>query len=159
VPTVLQQHNISDEIRSLSTMDRHDYVDVFSITTSAAEDWSPEQWARAGVDFAAGLAGQFIWRVLLGLRLDRRSSPDNVAGWKVVDRGDGLIVLEAASWFLTAQVVVRVGDGQVTIATFIRYDRAIGALVWSPLSIGHRRAAPGLLRQAVRILTFEGIAT
>src|SRR5207244_3389798 len=142
--TILQQHDISDEIRSLGTMDSHDYVDVFTITTTAAGDWSPEQWARAAVDFAAGVAGQFVWRVLLGLRLERRSTPDDVAGWTIVGRGDGLVVLEAASWFLTAQIVVRVGDGQVSVATFIRYDRLVAALVWPPLSVGHRRAMPGL---------------
>ena len=53
-------------------------------TTSAAADRSPEQWARAGVEYAVGLAGQFVWRVVLGLRLERRSSPDHVGGWKIV---------------------------------------------------------------------------
>jgi predicted oxidoreductase len=159
MPTVLQQYDVPDAIRSLTTMATHDYVDVFTVTTSAAQDWSPEHWARAGLDFAAGLAGQFVWRVLLGLRLERRSSPDYVAGWKIVGRDDSEVVLEAASWFLTAQIVVRVGDGQVSVATFIRYDRPIAGLVWPPLSVGHRRAMPGLLRQAARILTFEGIAT
>jgi len=157
--TVLQQCDVPEAIRSLSTMPSHDYVDAFTVTTSAAEDWSPEQWARAGVDFAAGLAGQFVWRAVLGLRLDRRSSADHVAGWKIVGRGDRVVVLEAASRLLTAQIAVSVGDGQVTVATFIRYDRPIAALVWAPLSVGHRRAVPGLLRQAARILTFEGIAT
>jgi len=159
VPTVLQQRNVPEAIRSLTTMASHDYVDVFTVTTSAAEDWSPAQWARAGVDFAAGLAGQFVWRILLGLRLERRSSPDYVAGWKIVGRGDSVVVLEATSRFLTAQIVVRVGDGQVSVATFIRYDRLIAAFIWPPLSVGHRRAMPGLLRQAVRILTFEGVPT
>jgi predicted oxidoreductase len=157
--TVLQEHAVSERVRSLTTLASHDYVDAFTVTTSAAEDWSAAQWARAAVDFAAGLAGQFVWRVLLGLRLEPRSSPDYVAGWRVVGRDDSEVVLEAASWFLTAQIVVRVGDGQVTVGTFIRYDRLIAALIWPPLSVGHRRAMPGLLRQAVRILTFEGIAS
>jgi hypothetical protein len=139
-------------------MATHDYVDLFTLTTSAAVGGSPEQWARAGVEDAAGLAGQFVWRVLLGLRLERRSSPNHVAGWKIVRRADSWIVLEAASWFLTAQIVVQVGDGKVSVATFIRYDRPIAALVWAPLSAGHRRAMPGLLRQAARRLV-EGMAT
>ncbi len=156
MPTVLEQRNVPEAIRSLSTLASHDYVDLFTVTTSAAEDWSPEQWARAGIDYAAGLAGQFVWRVLLGLRLERRPQPDYLAGWRIVSRGDNRIVLEAASWLLTAQIVVQVGAGQVSVATFIRYDRAMAAIVWLPLSVGHRRAMPGLLRQAVRILTLKG---
>jgi hypothetical protein len=136
-------------------MASHNYVDVFTVTTGSAEDRSPEHWARAGVDYAAGVAGQFVWRVLLGLRLEGRSSPDHVAGWRIVHRGDSRIVLEAASWFLTAQIAVQVGDGQVSVATFIRYDRSIAALIWRPLSAGHRRAMPGLLRQTARLLDWK----
>jgi hypothetical protein len=157
---VVQERSIPEPVLSLSTMASHDYVDLFTVTTSAAEDGSAEEWARAGVDDAAGHAGQFVWRVLLGLRLERRSSPGCVAGWKIVGRGDSHIVLEAASWCLTAQIVVDVGDGVVSIATFIRYDRPIAALVWLPLSAGHRQAMPGLLRRAARLIaSTRGTAT
>lgn len=36
----------------------------------------------------------------------------------------------------------------MSLATFQRYDRRAGALVWSVLSAVHRRMAPGLLRAA-----------
>ncbi len=150
MPTVRQQRNVPEAVRSLSTLAKQDYVDLFTVTTSVAGDGSPEQWARAGVDHAAGVAGQFIWRVLLGLRLEGGSSPEHVAGWKIVDRGEGSIVLEASSWFLTAQLVVQVGDGEVSVATFIRYDRPIATVIWTPLSAGHRQAMPGFLRSAVK---------
>ena len=155
---VEQQHNVPETVRSLSTLAKQDYLDLFTVTAGAAADGSPEHWARAGIDDAAGLAGQLIWRVLLGLRLERRPSPDHVAGWKIVDRGDSWIVLEAASWFLTAQIVVQVGDGQVSVATFIRYDRPVAALVWPPLSACHRQAMPGLLRHAAKVMGSRGIA-
>jgi hypothetical protein len=157
--TILQQRHVPETVRSLSTMASHDYVDLFTVTTSAARDDSPERWARAGVDQAAGQAGQFVWRVLLGLRLEARPSRDLVAGWKIAGRGESHIVLEAASWCLTAQIVVLVGEGEVSVATFIRYDRPIAAFVWLPLSVGHRRAMPGLLRRAARILASKrGVA-
>lgn len=147
---VFEQPDVPETILSLSKLDRPDYVDLFAVTTSEAGKRSPEQWARDAIEDAVGLGGQFVWRVLLGLRLERRSSPDHVGGWKIAARGDRCIRLEAASWFLTAHIVVQVDDGQVSVATFIRYDRPIAALVWPPLSIGHRRAMPGLLRHAVR---------
>jgi len=150
VPTVFQQPNIPEAIRSLSTLTSPDYVDLFTITTDGAAGRSPEQWARAGVEDAAGLAGQFVWRVLCGLRLARRPSPDYVGGWKIADRGDSWIRLEAVSWFMTVQLVVQVDDAQLSVATFIRYESPMASLVWPPLSAGHRSAMPGLLRQAVR---------
>ncbi len=156
--TVLEQGYVPETIRSLSTLAKQDYADLFTLTPGAAADKSPEEWARAGVDDAAGLAGQFVWRVLLGLRLERRPSRDHVAGWKIVDRGGSWIVLEAASWFLTAQIAFQVGDEQVSVATFIRYDRPVAALVWPPLSVGHRQAMPGLLRHAAKVISAKGIA-
>jgi|GEM_PF-672251 len=150
VPTVRQQRNVPEAIRSLSTMANPNYVDLFTATTPTAQDRSPEQWARAGLESAAGAGGQFVWRVLLGLRLERRPSPDYVAGWKIADRDDRWIRLEAASWFLTAHIVIQVDDRQVSATTFIRYDRPVAALVWPQLSIGHRKAMPRLLRHAVR---------
>ena len=156
--TVVEQRNVPETVRSLSTLAKQDYVDLFTVTADAAADRSPERWAHAGVDDAAGLAGQFVWRVLLGLRLERRPSPDHVAGWKIVDRHDSWIVLEAASWFLTAQIVFQVEDGQVSVATFIRYDGPVAALVWPPLSVGHRQAMPGLLRHAAKVMASRGIA-
>lgn len=153
MPTVIQQRNVPEAIRSLSTLAPPDYVDLFTVTTSGAAGRSPEQWARAGLEDAAGLQGQFVWRVLLGLRLERRPSQGHVAGWKIADRGGNWLRLEAASWFLTAHVVVQVDDGQSSVATFIRYDRPIAAFIWPPLSAFHRKAMPGLLRHAARALS------
>ena len=150
VPVVVQQRGVPAAIRSLTTITRPDYVDVFTVTTSNAADASAEQWARAGIEEGAGEAGQFVWRVLLGLRLERRPSWDRVGGWKITDRGDRWIRLEATSWVLTAHLVVHADDREVTVATFIRYDRPFAAVVWAPLSVGHRKAMPGLLRRAVR---------
>ena len=150
VPLVVQQRDVPVAIRSLTPIACPDYVDVFTVITSQAAGASAEQWARAGIEEAAGDAGQFVWRVLLGLRLERQPSLDRVGGWKIADRGDSWIRLEAASWFLTAHLVVHADDREVTVATFIRYDRPLAALVWAPLSVGHRKAMPGLLRRAVR---------
>lgn len=148
---VLQERSVPGAIRSLSTLARPDYVDLFTVTTSEAEGVSPERWARATVE-AAGIGGQFVWRVLCGLRLERRTSPDYVGGWKIADRGDSWIRLEAASWFMTAHLVLKIGEGRLSVATFIRYDRPVAALVWPPLSAGHRFLMPGLLRHTVSVM-------
>lgn len=148
--TVRQQHDIPQAVRALSPTDP-DYIDVFTLITHDASHRSPEQWARAAFEDVAGLQGQFIWRVLLGLRLQRRASPDHVAGWRIADRSDRGIRLEAHSWMLTGHLVVQVDDEQVSLATIVRYDRPIAARIWSPLSSVHRRLAPGLLRDAHKV--------
>jgi hypothetical protein len=150
--TVQQQHDVPEATRALSTIADPDYVDLFTITTSDAAEWSPEQWARAAFEDVAGLKGQIIFRVLLGLRLKWRPSPAYVAGWRIADRGENWLRLGADSRMLTAHLVIQVDDGQMSLATFMRYDRPIAARLWPTLSARHRRAAPGLLRDAHRVL-------
>jgi hypothetical protein len=152
MPTVVQQRDVPGTIGSRSPLASPDYIDVFTATTDGAASGSPEEWARAGIEDAAGLAGQFVWRVLCGLRLEGRPSPDHIGGWKIADRGDSWIRLEAESWFMTAHLVFEIDDAQVTVATLIRYDWAIAAVLWPLLSAGHRRAMPGLLRHTVRTM-------
>jgi hypothetical protein len=149
VSTVVGLRNLPEGIRSFGAMISPDYVDLFTATVGAT-DKSPEEWARAALEETpTGRSAPFLWRIL-GLRLGPRHSPDHVQGWKIADRGDDWVRIEAGSWFMTAHAVVRVDDGQVSVALFVRYDRPIAALVWPPLSIIHRRAMPVLLRQALR---------
>src|SRR5262249_57590611 len=47
VPTVFQQRNVPEAIRSLSTLASPPYVDLFTITTDRAPRRSPPPWAPA----------------------------------------------------------------------------------------------------------------
>lgn len=148
--TVFQQRNVPETIRALGSLAKLDYVDLFVATTSKATDTSAEEWARSAME-GASPAGRFIaWRVLCGLRLEPRPSPVYVAGWKIAERGDNWIRVKASSWFMSARIVFQVDEGRVSFATFIRYDRPIGALVWRPVSVIHRAIAPDFLRAAVK---------
>jgi hypothetical protein len=155
MPTARQRRNVPEEIRSQSGLARIDYVDLFGVAAPAARESSPEQWARAAIDTAAGAGGQFVWRGVLGLRLAARTSPDHVAGWTIAKRGNDWIRLEAASWFLTAHLVVRIDEDEASMATFIRYDRPPASLAWPRLARFHRRAMPGLLIRAARHVARE----
>jgi hypothetical protein len=151
MPAVVQQRNIPEAIRSLSGMDRPDYVDLFTVTTNGATEASAEQWTRTAIEDVAGLGGQLIWRGILGLRLESRPSTERVGGWTIAERGEHWIRLVASSWFLTAHLVFRLDDGHLSFGTFIRYDRSIASLVWGPASAVHRRLMPGLLAQTVAL--------
>jgi hypothetical protein len=149
-PTVVQQRNVPEAIRCLSTLDSPDYVDHFIATASGATDKTPVQWAGAAVEGVYPWARLIVWRVLCGLRLEPRPSPDYLAGWRIADRGDSWIRIEASSWFMTVHIVFHVDEEHVSFSTFVCYDKAMAALVWPAVSIIHRRAVPDLLRYAVK---------
>lgn len=150
MPSVIQQHNIPEQISFLSGMDSPDYIDLFTVTTTGAGAISAEEWARTAIEHVAGQGGQFIWRGVLGLRLKSRPFTERVGGWRIADRGREWIRLEASSWFLTAHLVIRLDAEHLSVGTFIRYDRPIAAVIWVPASAVHRRLMPGLLHQTVR---------
>jgi hypothetical protein len=139
-------HNIPASVRALSSLPRIDYADHFTLVTDA--EASPEQWARAMFGNVPNLAEQLIWRGFLGLRLTRGRSPATVAGWWIGGRGPDWVRLEAASPFLSCNLVVQAVDGRVSLGTFLNYDRSLGGVVWPPMSAVHRRLVPGLLRDA-----------
>jgi hypothetical protein len=148
--TVVQRRNVPETIRALGSLAKLDYVDLFVATTSEATDASPEQWARAAMERASP-AGRFIaWRLLCGLHLEPRRSPEYVAGWKIADRGDNWIRVEASSSFMSARMVFLIDERRASFATFVRYDRPIGALIWGCVSVIHRAIAPDFLRAAVK---------
>lgn len=123
-----------------------DYADAFSrpITETA----TPEQWARAIFGDVPSPGARFIWHGVLRFRLSQGPSKETVAGWRIAERGPDWVRLETASWFMTANLLVKAADGQLTLSTHVRYERRIGRLIWTPLSAVHRRLAPGVLRDA-----------
>jgi hypothetical protein len=128
-------------------MPRIDYADRF--TMSPGVDADSERWARAMFGDVPSAGEVFIWRGILGLRLRRGRSPDTVAGWRIGARGDDWIRLEAESWFLAANLIVRVVDGQVSLETLLHYRNLLGRIVWPPCSAVHRRLVPRVFRDAV----------
>lgn len=154
VSTAVGLPNIPKAIRCLDTLASPDYVDLFTAKTSGAADKSAEEWARAVLEeTTTGRSAPVLWR-RLGLRLGPRPSPDHVQGWKIADRGRDWIRIETSSWFMTAHAVVQVGDGQVSVALFVRYDQPIAVVIWPPVSLIHRRGAPVMLRQALKAHRF-----
>lgn len=169
VGTVLQQRNAPEAFRALDldddavdrlVADGAHYVDLYT-THIAPTHTSAEQLARAAYEGASAWGRFLAWRVFLGLRLDPhpwmpptvpRGAPDHLAGWTIVDRGATWIRIQASSWFMTAFCVFEVDQGRASFATFVRYDRWAARLVWTPVSIIHRRLAPDVLRAGVKRL-------
>jgi hypothetical protein len=148
------QREVPDAIRSLGALADADYADIVTATIGVTPA-APEQVIHAalnGVPRGLLLLIPFVQRALLGFRLKLRPSPDHLLGWKIADRDDNWMRIETASWFLTGHVVMHVDDGRISLASFIRYDRALAALVWPPVSLIHRQVALALVRSAVRVI-------
>jgi hypothetical protein len=150
--TVRWRREVPEAIRSLGALANADYADIVTATINErpAEPERLIDAALKGVPRGLLLLIPFVQRVFLGLRLDLRPSPDRVLGWKIADRGDHWMRIEAASWFLTGHVVMHADEGQLSFASFIRYDRPLAAFVWPPVSLIHRQVALALVRGAIR---------
>lgn len=169
VGTVLLQRNAPEAFRVLDldddavdrlVADGANYVDLYTAPIKAVHA-SAEQLARAAFEESSAWGRFLAWRVFLGLGLEPRpwmpptvprGAPDYLAGWKIVDRGDTWIRIQASSWFMTAFCVFEIDEGRASFATFVRYDRPVGRLVWTPVSAIHRRLALDVLRAGVRRL-------
>jgi hypothetical protein len=152
---VVGLEHVPDPIRSLHRLDRVDYADLFRLHTTAATEWSAEEWSRAVLEEGRS-ARRFAfipWRVLLGLRLGPSHTAGFVHGWKITGRDADWIRLEAVSWLMTCNAVAHVADGQVSVALLVRYNHPIAARWWPVLSAVHRRTMPVILRQGLQVLT------
>jgi hypothetical protein len=151
---VAWQRDVPQSLRPLGGLADPDYADVLTATTEQASERPAEAWARSvleGVMPGYLRLGVFVaHRLLLGLRLGPRRSPDYIAGWEIAARGDSWVRVEVASWMTTASMVFKVDETRLALATFFRYDRRVAALVWPPIAIAHRKVGLILMRRAVR---------
>jgi len=151
--TVRWRRDVPEAIHCLGALADTDYADIVTATINETPSRTPEQLIRAalkGVPRGLLFFIPIVQRVFLGLRLKLRPSPDRLLGWKIADRGENWIRIEAASWFLTGHVVMHVNEGQLSFASFVRYDRRLAAFVWPPVSLIHRQVALALVRSAER---------
>ncbi len=150
--TIHWRREVPEAIRSLGALAGADYADI--VTATIAQTLAdPEQLIQAalqGLPRGLLIFIPFIQRVFLGLRLKLAPSPDHLLGWKIADRGENWIRIEAASWFLTGHVVMHADHGQLSFASFVRYDQPLAKLVWPPVSLIHRQVALALVRSAIR---------
>lgn len=146
-PAVIRQRDIPETIRGLDILPRSDYADLFTASSAAPAERSPEDWGRAifteaPMRLQALLAVALLAQgVLLGMR----------RGWRIDDHGEDWFRMAAGSTFLTGHVVFLREGRQVSMATFVRYERRLGALVWPPVSVLHRRIARMLVRHAATV--------
>jgi hypothetical protein len=146
VHSAVWAHHIPEPVRALSSLSNIQYADQFTLSTQV--DATPEQWVRAMFGDVPSITALLIWKGVLGFRLSQVRSPETVAGWRIDENHKDRIRLETSSWFLSANIVVQVADGQVSSGTFLKYERRIAYVVWPVASVLHRLLVPWLLRGA-----------
>jgi hypothetical protein len=151
---VAWHRDVPESMRPLGGLANPDYLDLFTATTDGALEKPAEDWGRIVLERVMPgyiRLGVFVaQRLLLGLRLGPRRSSNHIAGWKITERGDGWVRIEAASWMMTASLVFKIDETRLSLVSFFRYDRRIAALVWPPISIAHRNVGLVLMRRAAR---------
>ncbi len=155
IDVVTDMGRVPEAMRSLQALGRVDYVDLSTMHTAEASKRSAEEWARAVLEGGRSVRrfGFIPWRVLLGLRLGPSYAPGYVHGWNVTGRGESWIRLAASSWLMACNAVIRVEDGQVSAALFVRYDNLLARIYWGRLLSGvHRRLMPVILHQGEQLL-------
>jgi hypothetical protein len=149
VTSVVGVREVPQEIRSLSTMNEPDYVDMYSLASAAATtETTAETWARAMYEDTLGARGRFIFGGILGLELAKPKAAGTVAGWRITDHGEDWIRLDAGGRRIVGQIVVRAVDGELSVTTFIKFVSRLGSTVWRLWSPLHHKAMPRLLRDA-----------
>jgi hypothetical protein len=153
VPSLAWQRDVPESIRSLDSLASPDYADLFTARANGVSEQTAEEWARAALEGAPDhlrLAALLAQRLLLGLRLGPLSSPNYILGWKITERGNDWVRIEAASWMMAASLVFKVDEVGLSVATFVRYDRRLAAFIWPPLSTVHRKVGLAMIRHALR---------
>jgi hypothetical protein len=138
---------------STTALQEHDFACAYEVVVAPGDNRSSEQWARAVWEGAPAPLRWFMlagWRLVLGLRLGPRHSPDHILGWRIVDRGPDGTACQLRSGFLHAHNVFCKADGTFVWSTFVTYERPIGRVIWPPASLLHRLLVRIALRRAAR---------
>jgi hypothetical protein len=158
VTSAVGTSKVDASLLKLGSLSRVDYVDHFTLAPVSGREATPEQWARGMFGDVPVLAERFLWHGILRLRLSEGRSPSTVAGWQIAEHGPDWIRLETASRWATANLVVRATTTEISLTTFMGYDRPLAGLLWRPLSALHRRLVPGLLRGTVERMSAANLA-
>jgi|tagenome__1003787_1003787.scaffolds.fasta_scaffold20689907_2 hypothetical protein len=143
--------DVPPTLRALDTLVDPDYADVFTATATEPPTRPLEAWLRSVLSRAPTGLSQLpfhVQRHVLRLRLDGRPSDDRLIGWPIAARGDDWLRLEATGPLMTGHLVFHADGRQLAMATFVRYEHRLGALVWPPVSLLHRQVGLAFMRRA-----------
>jgi hypothetical protein len=131
--------------------DTADFACAYDAHIGPSDNRTAEEWARAAWEGAPAPLRWFMlvgWRVVLGLRLGPRPSPEHILGWRITTRAPDLVVCELESRMLRASNTFERIDERLVWSTFVTYTRPIAHVIWPPVSLLHRPLVRLALRHA-----------
>jgi hypothetical protein len=136
--------------------ERFDYVDAFEIDLAAADDRTPERFARDALERAPAAVRRIIWvaqRHILRFDLAAPDAPGHVLGMRVTASDAEIVRLETGSSITRAVLVGRRhGPDRFVLTTHLTHGRRRAArLLWAVVGPVHRRIARVLLERAVYV--------
>lgn len=149
------QRQVPAAVSAHDTMEQPDYADVFTAVARRTPEGSPVQWVHATFERRAprwvrliiGLA-VVVQRTVLGMRIEAHRSAQHLLGWRIAATGENWVRLEAASPLMTGHLVLQHEGRDLSMATFVRYNRRLAAFVWPPVSRLHRLVGLLLIHHA-----------
>jgi hypothetical protein len=142
---------VPPDARALTTLTRIDYEDAFALETSAAQDRTAEQWARAVLEDApAAFRGSLRrgWFVL-GLQLGPSRTEGFVFGWELLSAAPDVALLAVRSRIgLRAELVFKREQRRLVLASFVQEQTRLARAATAAVAPVHRRAVRYLLTQA-----------
>jgi hypothetical protein len=128
-----------------------DFACAYEVAIALGDVRSTEQWARAAWEGAPVPVQWFMlagWRVVLGLPLGPRRSPDHILGWRIVARVPDETICQLRSRLVDAHNVFRKRDGALVWSTLVTYEGRAARVIWPPVSMLHRLLVRIALRRA-----------
>jgi hypothetical protein len=139
--------------RDLVGDEAFDYCDAFVLSLPPGDRRSAEVWARAMFTPSGPIWNTFAaaWGLATGVRPPRHGRRHGFFG--VVQHGPDATVRTADGPRYRIHLVVLVGDGRMTFATFVKAHSTIWRHVLRGIMVAHRRVAPLLMERAFGLVS------
>lgn len=144
-PLVLSVHRV--EISDEAVAGRQfDYADAFEVHLPAPDPLAPREWLARGLDDSPAVV-QALTALLLRVRDEAGTSPDDLLDWQVIESTSDVIHIERCLPLLhVALVGRRLGSSGRRLTTLLIFQRPVlSRLMWTFVGVGHRLAVRRLL--------------
>ena len=135
--------------RTLLDPEAFDYSDAFALRVPAGDQRSAEAWARAMFTPSGPLLKSFAaaWGVVTGVKAP--TTGRRIASFRLTTPELGAAVLEGDGPRYHIYLVVLLGQGRLTFATFAKSRSVIWRVALKAIMVAHRRVALRLMERAL----------
>lgn len=118
---------------------RFDYGDAFALRLPVPDPLPPRTWLAAGLEDSPAVT-TLLTSLLLGVRDQPASAPDDLTDWRVIESTPDVIHIERSLPLLNVVLIGRrLGSSGRQLTTLLTYERPVlSRLLWTVIGVGHR---------------------